>query len=202
MEYLKTFYKSILAGLFIAIGGTIYLSLDNKIIGALFFSVGLLGICATNQMLLTGRCCYTLNLLELSTIFCGNTLGAMWGGFMIIVVRPNLVEKTNSLYTTKIAEGWHVVILGFLCNILIYLAVEGYKSGHVALLIIAVATFILCGFEHSIANIFYFTISDEGLSSSTGLLYLCANVFGNLLGGFFIQFMNYLIKMKEVSKDR
>ena len=192
MEHLKIYCKSILAGLFIAIGGTIYLSLDNQIIGALFFSVGLLGICATNQMLLTGRCCYPTDVFELTMTFFGNMIGAVWGAFIVIAAKPNVIEKANAMCANKITEGWRVVLLGFLCNILIYLAVEGYKAGHVALLIIAVATFILCGFEHSIANIFYFTVGGENISGLTGTIYILANVFGNLLGGFFIQFMNYL----------
>ena len=38
---MKYLIKSILAGIMIGIGGTIYLSLDNKIIGAFLFAIGL-----------------------------------------------------------------------------------------------------------------------------------------------------------------
>ena len=35
----------ILAGISIAIGGTVFLSLENKVLGALFFTVGLFAVC-------------------------------------------------------------------------------------------------------------------------------------------------------------
>lgn len=38
---MKCFLKSILAGLMIAIGGTIFLSAQNKVVGASLFSIGL-----------------------------------------------------------------------------------------------------------------------------------------------------------------
>ena len=39
--YMKHLIKSILAGIMIAIGGTIYLSLENKMVGAFLFAIGL-----------------------------------------------------------------------------------------------------------------------------------------------------------------
>ena len=41
MKYIKTLLLAILAGIAIGIGGTIYLTLENKIIGSLMFTVGL-----------------------------------------------------------------------------------------------------------------------------------------------------------------
>ena len=45
MNYLKTFLFGILAGISISIGGTVFLSLDNKVLGAVFFTVGLFTVC-------------------------------------------------------------------------------------------------------------------------------------------------------------
>ena len=39
MNYVKTFIFGILAGISISIGGTVFLSLDNKVLGAVFFTV-------------------------------------------------------------------------------------------------------------------------------------------------------------------
>ena len=42
MKYnIEILIKSILAGIMIGIGGTIYLSLDNKIVGSILFAIGL-----------------------------------------------------------------------------------------------------------------------------------------------------------------
>ena len=40
MKELKILASSILAGLCIGIGGTVFLSLDSKVLGALFFTAG------------------------------------------------------------------------------------------------------------------------------------------------------------------
>ena len=37
MEQLRIYFSGIMAGLAIALGGTVYLSVENQIIGALFF---------------------------------------------------------------------------------------------------------------------------------------------------------------------
>ena len=41
----ESWLKSILAGLFIGIGGIAYLSVENKVVGAALFAVGLFTIC-------------------------------------------------------------------------------------------------------------------------------------------------------------
>jgi formate/nitrite transporter FocA (FNT family) len=47
--------KSILAGIFIGIGCCLYLSIPDKLIGALCFSLGLLGIRIFQLNLFTGK---------------------------------------------------------------------------------------------------------------------------------------------------
>ena len=44
-KHTKNLIKGIYAGVMIGIGGIVYLSLDNKIAGSFFFSIGLLTIC-------------------------------------------------------------------------------------------------------------------------------------------------------------
>ena len=54
MEQLRIYLSGIMAGLAIALGGTVYLSVENQIIGALFFTVGLFTVCTMNFHLYTG----------------------------------------------------------------------------------------------------------------------------------------------------
>ena len=61
MKWLKTFVGGILAGISIAIGGTVFLSLDNKVLGALFFTVGLFAVCTFGFNLYTGKVCYVFD---------------------------------------------------------------------------------------------------------------------------------------------
>ena len=45
MKQLKIFISGMMAGLAISLGGTVFLSVDSKIIGALAFTVGLFSVC-------------------------------------------------------------------------------------------------------------------------------------------------------------
>lgn len=54
MSFLAMYFQSIKAGMFIAIGCIIYLLIPEPIIGALFFSLGLLSIGLTSCTLFTG----------------------------------------------------------------------------------------------------------------------------------------------------
>ena len=56
-KYLDYLIKSIFAGIMIGIGGVVFLSLNNKILGAIFFSIGLLVICMFDMYLYTKREC-------------------------------------------------------------------------------------------------------------------------------------------------
>ena len=50
--------KSINAGVCVSIGCKIYLSCENKYIGALLFSIGLIAILILDFNLFTGKVCY------------------------------------------------------------------------------------------------------------------------------------------------
>ena len=62
MKYnIEILIKSILAGIMIGIGGTIYLSLDNKIVGSILFAIGLFVIVVYSFNLYTGKIGYLIN---------------------------------------------------------------------------------------------------------------------------------------------
>ena len=179
------FIKAITGGFLIAIGGTCFLSLDNKFLGAFMFSVGLLAICITDQNLFTGKVCYSTDIGFLGKVLLGNVIGAVGTGIIIGATLPGLKDKAYQMCQLKLDEGVRIIPLGVLCNILIYLAVEGYKKGHNILLIMCVMAFILCGFEHCVANMFYFSVAEEFTINSVG--YLMANIVNNMSGGLLVQ---------------
>ena len=59
-KYVDFLLKGIYAGLMIGIGGTVYLSVENTIIGSFLFSIGLLMICMYGMNLYTGKIGYIL----------------------------------------------------------------------------------------------------------------------------------------------
>ena len=81
MDYKKTILTSILAGFSIGLGGMIFLSVDNKIVGSALFSIGLFLVLTMRFSLFTGKVCYLLegnferNLINIVLIWCGNFIG-------------------------------------------------------------------------------------------------------------------------------
>lgn len=194
MSRLKIFVSGILAGVCIAIGGTVFLSLDNKIMGSLLFTVGLFTICTQGLHLFTGKVCYVFDkgkkyALDLPFIWLGNVAGTWATARLVRLTRvgPMLVEKATILCETKLGDSiLSIFLLAIFCNILIYVAVEGFnhishETGKYLALFFGVMVFIVCGFEHCVANMYYFSIA--GMWSGKTLLYLLTMTFGNATGG-------------------
>lgn len=81
-----------------------------------------------------------------------------------------------------------IFILAVFCGILMYIAVDGYKEkGNPVILFLGVSVFILSGFEHCIANMFYFSLA--GAWSVKAIVYLLIMTIGNSIGGILIPFV-------------
>ena len=77
-------------------------------------------------------------------------------------------------------------VLGIFCDILIYIAVEGYNKnphevGKYLSLLFGVAVFIRCGTEHCVADMYYFSMA--GMWNGRTLLCLLVITLGNACGG-------------------
>ena len=206
MKYnIEILIKSILAGIMIGIGGTIYLSLDNKIVGSILFAIGLFIIVVYSFNLYTGKIGYLINnfnkkyIRELIITLIGNFIGACFVGFILKYTRIyNMIsEKAKTLADIKLNDTLiSILILSFFCGILMYLAVNTYKEvkdiGKYLAVFLGVIVFILCGFEHCIANMYYFSVSSTW--SLNTLLYLLVMILGNSLGGILIPLCNKVIK--------
>lgn len=198
--------KSILAGLMIGIGGTVYLSIENKIVGAIFFAIGLFIIVTKELNLFTGKIGYIFNnkpkyLIEVITTLIGNFIGTYLVAFLLKFTRiyDLIGVKAEGLCLTKLNDKMlSIFILSIFCGILMYLAVNGYKEGKdtfskYASVFLGVIVFILCGFEHSIANMYYFSIAS--LWSKSTFIYLSVMVLGNTLGGVLFPLADKLKKL-------
>ena len=194
MKHLKTFAGGVLAGIIIAIGGTVFLSLEDRVLGALFFTVGLFAVCTFGFNLFTGKVCYVFEqdreyALALPVIWLGNLTGTFLTALAESATRigPKLQEKATALCTVKLNDGLlSIFILSFFCNVLIWLAVAGFKNnphpaGKYLSLFFGVTVFILCGFEHCVANMYYF--SAAGMWSGKTLLWVLVMTLGNSAGG-------------------
>ena len=183
---------AILAGISIGIGGTVYLRVENPVAGALLFTVGLFGVCTCSLHLFTGRAGYLISegpryLLDLAVTWRGNLLGAGGLGFALRLTRvASIAEKAGALCSVKLGDtAGSVFILSLLCGVLMFIAVDGFRknehtAGKYIGLFLCVSAFILCGFEHCVANMFYFSVA--GTWSWEALLSMAIMTLGNLAG--------------------
>ena len=185
---LKTLRESLCAGILITIGGTVFLSCENKTVGAVLFSVALLCICYKSYYLFTGKIGYIVeqhtkqDFLNLDIGLFGNLAATFFLGMLLRTVLPNIGEKAAELCSAKLAQfPLYTFIRGFFCGILMYLAVSIYKEKNSVLgILFCVPVFILCGFEHSIADMFY--LGASGIFSVKIILFTVLVVVGNTFG--------------------
>ena len=204
MRYLKSFVSALLGGACIGLGGIAFLTLESKVLGALFFTVGLFTICTFHLNLFTGKVCYVFQrdkayARELPLIWLGNLAGT---GLVAAVVRlsrlASLSEKAAAICQVKLSDTLvSLFLLSLLCNIFIYIAVEGFQKnphelGKYLSLFFGVMGFVLCGFEHCVANMFYFSVS--GAWSGEALVRLLVMTLGNSAGGVLFPLVRQWLK--------
>lgn len=199
MKHIKNLFSAVLAGIMISFGGAVFLACvaaENNALGAVLFSLGLSVILIWGLLLFTGKTAYLLEnkpsyIPYLLIIWVGNILGCMLMGLLVNVARPALADTAAALCETKLTQSpLQTLILGALCGILVYIAVDFFRSDDdkkalpkYLLVFTCVPAFILCGFEHSVADMFYFAASStHALYTWQGFVYILLVSAGNLLG--------------------
>ncbi len=201
---------------------------NSKVLGAFLFPIGLILICNFGYFLYTGKICYLFEnkeqsykekLLSLLIGLFGNLVGCFVIALLIrLIYHGTISEIVSSTITTTTPDGllfknlentvnskigyeWYqMIILSAFCGMLVYIAVEGFKTiehhiGKYLVLILAIAGFIICGFEHSIADMFYYFLNGSFTLDAFLSILLC--VIGNSLGGLVIPSLKMLIKKFE-----
>ncbi len=210
MKKLSSFIYSIMAGICIGIGGVAYLSIDVKIVGALFFTVGLFTVTVNKYNLFTGKVGYLFEnkpsyLAFLGSIWLGNLVGTALVGYAVRMTRiATIVQKAQTLSNVKLNDTLvSIFILAVFCGIMMCIAVDSFinnphEFGKYLGLIFGVTVFILCGFEHCVANMFYFTVANAW--SGKALLYIVVMTVGNGVGGVIIPLARQLKNKAEAVK--
>ena len=189
---MKDIKKSISAGFMIGIGSTVYLICENKILGALFFSIGLFIICSFGMNLFTGKIGYVFdnkNNPNCFKIWVGNIIGCLLCVVPIRLIRQDLSLAAITMVQNKLNNGIiNIIVSSVFCGILMYLAVENYTNNKndfakIIGIFLCVFTFIICGFEHSIANVCYciFTINTPFMGIQS-LMFIIIVSISNSLG--------------------
>ena len=178
----KLFLSGILAGFFIGMGGVVTNVASNsiantsvaKILCGLLFPFGLIMVMLTGAELFTGNCLITVSVLERRASFWGmlrNLLIVYVGNFVGAVLLAAACVyggqiSISSMATIKVAAAkcsmsfTSALILGILCNILVCTAVmmglcAKSVAGRAMGAYFPVAFFVMSGFEHCVANMYY-----------------------------------------------
>lgn len=196
-HYLDTFLYAIMGGICIALGGTAYLCTENNIIGAFLFTIGLFTICTMGFNLYTGKVSYAFEnkltyIAELIFVWLGNLAGTAFAAWLLGLTRigSDIAGKAVKICSTKLNDNLlSMFVLAIFCNLLIFIAVDEFNTNkHIAGkylgLLFGVVAFIFCSFEHSIADMFYFSVA--GLWSLKTLGYLIIITLGNAVGGLLV----------------
>lgn len=188
-----------------------------KLIQSVVFPAGLAMVVAIGAELFTGDCLITISVLERKTsvlkfirtlviVYIGNLVGglivsalAVYGHTMSAfdgALAQNIVDVATKKCEIGFGDG---ILRGILCNVLVCLAVwmtmtTKSAAGKIIALFFPIMVFVICGFEHSVANMFYIpagimTAKEYGIDSDSlnWFNFFIINEFpvtvGNVIGG-------------------
>lgn len=206
----------VFAGIFIALAGVaatfgnVYV---GKLAGACIFPAGLIMVVIAGSELFTGNNLMFVALLNKklpfskllknwSLVFLGNFLGAILVAILTVYsgTLDSVSESVISVATAKVGLSFiEALFRGILCNFLVCIAVwmsfaADTVQGKAIAIFFPVMLFVLCGFEHSVANMYYIPAgmleavktgaAVDGLNIGTFLLNnLLPVTLGNIIGG-------------------
>ncbi len=189
---LNKILSGISAGILISIGGSVFLACDNKYVGAVMFSVALLCICLKGYSLYTGKIGFipekhdkeAFSVLLLGLL--GNLIGTVACGYAIRYALPALSETAEKICSLKLEQTLpQTLIRGLFCGVLMYLAVSIFRDRQKVIgILFCIPVFILAGFEHSVADMFYFAASE--IVSLKAFVFIMMVVLGNTIGGMLL----------------
>ena len=174
LSIFKTILLGFFAGMFIGFAGiasttassTIGIASVAKLVGAAVFPAGMAMVLVAGSELFTGNNLIILAVLE-KKVTVWNFLGAAFVAVLVVVGRtPDLfgeqlaqaiVNAAASRTNLSVGEAF---VRGILCNILVCIAVwmsfaAKRVSGKLLTSYWPVMLFVLCGFEHSIADMYF-----------------------------------------------
>ena len=215
-KHLKTLWLGILAGAAIGVGSFTFLLIKyllrdydpSGMFASMMFSVGLLTVCIFGLNLYTGKIGVFLddrekikeNSINLPIILLGNAIGAFGLGIIFHFIFMNWEGFFNAYsglrsITDAKCNSDTVFIQGLLCGALVYIAVYCFKNFEnwamkIIGLVVSVTLFVYCGFQHCIANMFYFAFEFKwGIDVLWNLLIV---ILTNSVGALFVRCLVHL----------
>lgn len=191
VEQKQRVLKSISASLLISLGVYALLNTGYSYFAMALFSFGLYLICLFNLCLFTGICGYASvqnnsvhfkrrSIKEILVVLCVNLVIGYAIGLLFSTTSSNIVSSAGSVVKSW-STSFGYFIRSCACGSIMFLAVHTYKKGSVLGIFLGVPLFILCGFQHCIANIVIM-----GCARTISFPILLA-VLGNWLGAVLVE---------------
>ena len=177
--------KGFLAGILITLGAFIYLNIGGAI-GALLFAFGIICVVKLQIPLYTGIAGTDNKFLNKFVALMTNIAGAIFASFLLyLVAKPEVIDTAQTITLNKINSLWYITLIkAIFCGVIVDISVFlSKKDNSVIPLIFGIPLFILCGFNHSIADVGYISLGlSETVISWKLLIYYLTCVVGNYIG--------------------
>ena len=203
MKYVSAFIKAVFAGICVGIAGFMYCRISDKNLGALLFTFALFMVVTCGFFLFTGKDGYIFDnppsyLIILAITWIGNFAGTWLVAALTNLTRMSVYETAVAFTQARLDDSLvSLFVLGIFCNLLMFLGVDGYKNiphdvGKYITLFLSISIFILCGFEHCVADMFY--ICAARMVNGQSLLCLAVITAGNMVGAVLLPLARKLFK--------
>ncbi len=215
MKAIRNIVNGMLAGILISIGGSVFLgcfvcdsTIIGRTVGSFFFSTALLCICYKGYALYTGKIGYIFenhrkaDISLLVWCLVGNIIATVPVGLALRCAIPDLGEAAEVLCNARLEqqEWWQTLVRAIFCGFLVYLAVSIFKEKNsTQAILLGIPAFILAGYEHSIADMFYFGAS--GILTLDSAIFIGLVVLGNSIGGMLLPLMGMIATPKPKKND-
>ena len=190
--------QSFLAGILIGIGNISLMVCENRVVGSLLFSVALLSIIHNGLPLYTGRIGKVIerkNVLQCLFILVCNITGCLMTSAMFLTMSSGNWKIILEVAENKFQYGFlRMFVAGFLCNVLIHVAVVTKQD---IITVLCIMVFILSGFSHSIADSGFAFAYLKVEYLSRWLFVLAGNTVGGIVTEFLFSSGKFISKAKE-----
>jgi formate/nitrite transporter len=202
-----------------------------KFMGAAVFPVGIMLVVIAGAELFTGNCLISLAVMDKKTslgkmlknwslVYAGNLIGSVLLALLLVksgLYAPEAMsEKALAIASGKLSLTFsQAVIRGIFCNVLVVLAVwmqAGAKdiSGKILAMWFPVMLFVLSGFEHSVANMYFIPLGKFLGANITWpqiwMVNLIPVTIGNIIGGAIlipgVYWYTYAYQKREIEPNR
>jgi len=168
--------KSLFAGIAIGVGGYLFLSCSNAILGSILFSAGLLSVCIFKCNLFTGKSGLisdTQDLRRLVLVLLLNVFAAFVFGLTSRILNPSIADAADGILIARMNTDYlPYIIKSIITGFLMTLAIESESKPNAnhLVLILCVVGFISAGCLHCIADSFYYGAGTRFYENSGSLL--------------------------------